>query len=294
MTIIVLTNCPPKLRGDMTKWMAEINTGVFVGKISARVREELWKRICENIKSGQATMVYPADGEQHIDFRVHNTTWEVVDFDGIKLMRRPSPETIEKMEQPILENGFSKAAKNRLISNVQKASRKFNVPDSFVVLDIETTGLDIRKDQIIEIAGIKYENQEISARFSSLVSISEKIPQKIIDLTGITDEMIANEGKPLKTVLAELIDFIDGSPIVCHNAAFDISFLQNNLRNLGLPPLKNKIIDTLPLARKKIDDISGYKLSDIAKYLELDTNILHRALPDCQLTLDIFLRLNQS
>ena len=91
MIVIMLSDCPPKVRGDLSKWLCEINTGVFVGNVSSRVREEVWQRICENIKSGQATMVFSAPGEQKMDFRVHNTTWEPVELDGIKLMRRPLP-----------------------------------------------------------------------------------------------------------------------------------------------------------------------------------------------------------
>ena len=63
MVVLVLTDCPPKVRGDLSKWLFEINTGVYVGNISARVRELLWNRICENIRQGQATMVYSAAGE---------------------------------------------------------------------------------------------------------------------------------------------------------------------------------------------------------------------------------------
>ena len=58
MLVITLTNCPPSLRGDLTGWLFEINTGIYVGNVSARVRDELWKRICNNIKNGNATMVY--------------------------------------------------------------------------------------------------------------------------------------------------------------------------------------------------------------------------------------------
>ena len=97
MIIVVLTDCPPKLRGDLSKWLFEINTGVYVGNVSARVREALWSRICESVSQGQATMVYPAPGEQRMEFRVHNTTWEVVDYDGIRLMRRPLMRRVEEM-----------------------------------------------------------------------------------------------------------------------------------------------------------------------------------------------------
>ena len=78
MIVIMLSDCPPKVRGDLSKWLCEINTGVFVGNVSSRVREEVWQRICENIKSGQATMVFSAPGEQKMDFRVHNTTLSLI------------------------------------------------------------------------------------------------------------------------------------------------------------------------------------------------------------------------
>ena len=295
MTIIVLTNCPPKLRGDMTKWMAEINTGVYVGKLSARVREELWKRICENIKTGQATMVFPSDGEQHIDFRVHNTTWEVVDFDGIKLMRRPSPESVENREKPFLEPGFSNAAKQIKLSNIQRASSKSkNFPSSFSVLDIETTGLDFKNDRIIEIAVIKVDNGVITEKFSKLISVEMPVPAKITELTGITDGMLQQNGFPLNDVLKEFLTFVEDDPIVCHNAVFDINFIQEKLRQNHFSLLKNKIIDTLPLARKTLSHLKGYKLADIADYYEIQPLQSHRAMSDCKLTLDIFLRLNQS
>lgn len=75
-------------RGDLTKWLIEIDTGVFVGNLSARVRDSLWERVCANIKTGTAAMAYGVNNEQKLDFRVHNSAWEPVDFDGIKLVRR--------------------------------------------------------------------------------------------------------------------------------------------------------------------------------------------------------------
>ena len=112
MVVVVLTDCPPKLRGDLSKWLFEINTGVYVGNISARVRELLWERICDNVQHGQATMVYSAQGEQKLEFCVHNTSWKIVDFDGIKLMRRPLPGKTNKGKSDLSYTaGYSKAAK---------------------------------------------------------------------------------------------------------------------------------------------------------------------------------------
>ena len=92
MTVITLSDCPPKVRGDLSKWLCEISPGVYAGNINARVRTELWARVCENLKSGRATMVYSARCEQQMKFEVHNAHWEPVDLDGILLMRRPLPK----------------------------------------------------------------------------------------------------------------------------------------------------------------------------------------------------------
>ena len=91
MVVITLGSCPARLRGDLTKWMMEIRTGVYVGEMSARVRDALWKRICENVAQGSASMVYSDQNEQGFSIRVHNSEWEPVDFDGITLMRKPAP-----------------------------------------------------------------------------------------------------------------------------------------------------------------------------------------------------------
>ena len=75
-----MTNYPCSLRGDLSMWLLEISQGVFVGKINQRVREELWQRIQENIKTGSATMVYTARNEQGMEFKVHNSEWIPTSF----------------------------------------------------------------------------------------------------------------------------------------------------------------------------------------------------------------------
>jgi len=111
MIVISLTECPISLRGDITKWLLEINPGVFVGRVSARVRDNLWDRICDATKAGKATMVYSARNEQHLDFKVYNAEWEPIDFDGLKLILRPSPARIKKLGS--LRLGYSNASKYR-------------------------------------------------------------------------------------------------------------------------------------------------------------------------------------
>lgn len=92
MIVLVLTACPPGLRGFLTRWLMEISAGVFVGKVNARVRELLWERVIEMIGSGRAILVRSVRNEQGLDVRVHGHHWEPIDIEGITLMLRPHPE----------------------------------------------------------------------------------------------------------------------------------------------------------------------------------------------------------
>lgn len=89
MVVIVLTACPVGLRGDLSRWLSEVSPGVFVGRVSARVRELLWVRVKALAKQGRAVMAYSARNEQHMAFRVHQSEWEPVDCDGLELICRP-------------------------------------------------------------------------------------------------------------------------------------------------------------------------------------------------------------
>lgn len=90
MIVLVLSGCPPSLRGDITRWLFEISTNVFVGRVTARVRDKLWDRVIRSCKDGQATLVYSTNNEQRFDYRTHNSKREVLDLDGIKVMMMPS------------------------------------------------------------------------------------------------------------------------------------------------------------------------------------------------------------
>lgn len=90
MTVLVIAACPVGLRGHLTRWLLEISPGVFVGTTTARVRELMWTRVIDMVNNGRAIMVFRADNEQGLDFRVHNHTWHPTDYDGIQLMLRPN------------------------------------------------------------------------------------------------------------------------------------------------------------------------------------------------------------
>lgn len=119
MIIVVLTACPVGLRGDLTRWLLEISPGVFVGHVSARVRDRLWERITGLVKDGRATMVYSARNEQHLAFKVHRSDWQPVDCDGLGLVRRPvGTEQSTAAGSP--RHGWSNASKYRKIARFHK------------------------------------------------------------------------------------------------------------------------------------------------------------------------------
>lgn len=110
MTVIVLTSCPVGLRGDLTRWLLEIAPGVFVGHVSARVRERIWVRVKALAKGGRAIMVYSAANEQHMSFEVHQPDWQPVDCDGLELISRPRGSEDATLIGPP-KKGWSKASK---------------------------------------------------------------------------------------------------------------------------------------------------------------------------------------
>lgn len=113
MTVVVLTAVPPGLRGHLTRWLLEISPGVFVGNISARVRELMWQRVVEFARDGSALMVYTARNEQRLTFEVHGHDWEPVDFDGIALMRRQTIPDYIPVQRPRLEGPHQPAEEQR-------------------------------------------------------------------------------------------------------------------------------------------------------------------------------------
>ena len=288
MVVVVLEKCPLALRGDLTKWLQEISLGVYVGRVSARVRDELWKRICEECKGGRATMVFSARNEQHFDYRVHNTTWEPIDFDGIRLMMRPSPSRAKALGEKRI--GWSYAA-SRSKARQRKGSTESAEPDRYVVLDVETTGLNPDKDEIIEIAAIKVVRGAELDRFHVLVRPEKRVGDKVVELTGITNDLLESQGVDLELAMKEFISYIGDNIVIAHNAPFDFGFVQASCEECDLGDFDNECIDTLALARKKMPDAPNYRLKTLLGLLNLDNKNPHRAESDCEATFQLFCKL---
>lgn len=110
MITVVLTACPESLRGHLTRWLAEISAGVFVGKVNPRIRDKLWELITAEVKNGRALMTYTTrETEQGYAYRVHRHDWEPQDHEGLLLIHRPNKKKLTTKPK----SGWSKASRRR-------------------------------------------------------------------------------------------------------------------------------------------------------------------------------------
>lgn len=281
MIVITLTDCSPALRGDLTKWLQEINTGVYVGRVNARVREKVWNRVKENIKSGRATMVFSTNNEQRMDFRVHNTSWEPIDFDGLKLILRPSPARVKKMSEARM--GFSKAAKTRKARQMSGRKRSSKLPETYVIVNIETTGLSAKVDELVSLDAIIVKERQIESEFHALGK-PQIISPSINAPMGISDMKHTQEGRDLEQVLPEFLEFVGDLPVVSHNADFDYGILRSACESCNLPLFSNRCIDTQVLARRLVDDVKNYKLQTLIDYFKINVTEMPQGIRACETT----------
>jgi len=160
------------------------------------------------------------------------------------------------------------------------------VPQIFVSLDLETTGLDSTRDAILEIGIVKFRGEEVLEEWSTLVDPGRPIPRKITDLTGITQADVNAKGKPLVEALREAEYRVRDLPIVGHNIQFDLGFL-NRHRILT----RNSSLDTFELAGILVPHAGRYGLEALAKELGIQLPATHRALADARTTHQLYVRL---
>lgn len=164
-----------------------------------------------------------------------------------------------------------------------------NIDTEYVVFDIETTGFSNKNDKITEIGAVKIINGQIVDKFSQLVNPNIKIPDRVVELTGITDELVAD--KPtIDEVLPKFIEYIGNSVLVAHNASFDTGFIRENCRNIGFE-FNYSTLDTLQLSRELLPSLKSHKLNTLAKHLNIGLENHHRAVDDSDATAKIFVKL---
>jgi DNA polymerase III epsilon subunit family exonuclease len=163
------------------------------------------------------------------------------------------------------------------------------LPTQFVVFDLETTGLDATKHEIIEIGALRVFRESTTPQtFQALVRPQANISKKIVELTGITQEMLDRDGKPLADALAGFAAFVGDAGLVSFNASFNMEFLNAAATGCNVTPLNNRVSCALKMARKAWPNRKSYRLVDIVKDENLDADGTHRAFKDCEHILAVY------
>ena len=158
------------------------------------------------------------------------------------------------------------------------------LPEQFIVFDLETTGLKPELHEIIEIGAIRV-NRDSNKHdtFQTLVLPKKKIPAKITEITGITNEMVEKDGVNLDSAISQFLGFIGGLPLVSYNSEFDMSFLLEAFKKTNSNEFQNNRVScALKMARRAWPGLKSYRLPDLAKAGNLSSEGTHRALGDCQ------------
>ena len=172
--------------------------------------------------------------------------------------------------------------KNAIVTNAKGQ----DIDTTYCVLDLETTGFSAKTEKITEVGIMKVKNGEVIDEFSCFVNPEKHIPERVTEVTNITDEMV-KDAKTIKQVFPEILDFIKDSVLVAHNAPFDMGFLKQNAKVLGYE-FDYTYIDTLSLAKDLFPDYKKYKLGKIAENLGIKVEVAHRALDDVDTTVKVF------
>ncbi|WP_337969768.1 PolC-type DNA polymerase III [Virgibacillus salexigens] len=154
---------------------------------------------------------------------------------------------------------------------------------TYIVFDVETTGLSAVYDTIIELAAVKVHQGEIIDRFESFANPHHPLSQTTIDLTGITDDMVENAPE-VDDVVKDFHEWMGDGILVAHNASFDMGFLNQGFKKINYEKASNAVIDTLELARFLFPQLKNHRLNTLCKHLDIELTQHHRAIYDAEAT----------
>ncbi len=174
------------------------------------------------------------------------------------------------------------------LGSVVKNAQGQDFNSEFVVFDIETTGLKKESDKIIEIGAVKIKNNKIKDRFSVFINPHINLPEKIIKLTGITDDML-KDAEDEAQVMPKFFEFCGSAALVAHNAGFDMGFIRHwAIKNNII--VENTVLDTLELSRTLFPQLKNHKLDTVCERLDISLENHHRAVEDAEATAEIFIK----
>lgn len=181
-----------------------------------------------------------------------------------------------------------------MLSNEIDNGKWSDIPDEFVVIDTETTGLNPKKDRIIEIGAILFQKKDYISTgevttFQCFVKQDIEIPSEITKINGITNEMLITGDDEL-TALTKLFEFIDNRKILAYNSKFDKEFIEIAIIRSNLYGEKDSLIieDILSIVKNTLYDLPNRKLKTVAKHINVKTDGAHRAVADCLMALHVY------
>ena len=157
---------------------------------------------------------------------------------------------------------------------------------SYVCFDLETTGLDPLYNEIIEIGALKVRDGKVAERFMEFIHPQEEISPMITNLTGITNEMVAN-ARPADAVISDFLEFCEDDVLIGHNVSFDYSFMKSGASNLGLT-FEKFGIDTFKIAQRTLKSLPSKSLSSLCEYYQIENKAAHRAYYDALATAKLY------
>ncbi len=166
-----------------------------------------------------------------------------------------------------------------MLSNVPGKKMNTYTPD-YVVFDLETTGINCKSDEVIEISAVRVRGGKAVDEFSTLVNPGIPIPDGASTVNGIYDDMVANS-PGFEEALKDFLEFIGDDVLVGHNIhCFDMKFIWRDTRRFWGKVVGNDYIDTLGISRAYLPEIGGHRLTDLASYYGIETDGAHRALAE--------------
>ena len=176
---------------------------------------------------------------------------------------------------------------NKNISDIKRLCKLYNEGAVFTAFDTETSSITPSTGRIIEIGAVKFTKNKIISSWNMIFNPHQILSPFIVNLTHISQQMV-DESDVIDLHLKDFIEFTENSIIVAHNAQFDMNFLNSECEKCCLPPVKNKVADTLKLSRLLFSDFTSHKLDFLANQFMIDKGSSHRALDDAKTCMELF------
>ena len=176
---------------------------------------------------------------------------------------------------------------NKNISDIKRLCKLYNEGAVFTAFDTETSSITPSTGRIIEIGAVRFTKNKIISSWNMIFNPHQILSPFIVNLTHISQQMV-DESDVIDLHLKDFIEFTKNSIIVAHNAQFDMNFLNSECEKCCLPPVKNKVADTLKLSRLLFSDFTSHKLDFLADQFMIDKGSSHRALDDAKTCMELF------